>query len=126
MFLYDLVSSKIIVIGTIIFTIKRGESHILWITNKLKLLVLSHVILVYTRNSVYIFQILGGKYINDIFSDVLLVPWYTSSLYDTTFVITSFCLLCNIVKYPKSIQIVVVLFIIEQIIIKFKKRYPMK
>ena len=70
MSLCDLVSSKIIVIPTIIFTIKRGESHILWITNKLKLLVLSHVILVYTRNSVYIFQILGGKYINDIFSDV--------------------------------------------------------
>ena len=69
MSLCDLVSSKIIVIPTIIFTIKRGESHILWITNKLKLLVLSHVILVYTRNSVYIFQILGGKYINDIFSD---------------------------------------------------------
>ena len=51
-------------------------------------------------------------------SNLLLVPWYTSSLYDTTFVITSFCLLCNIVQYPKSIQIVVVLFIIEQIIPK--------
>ena len=67
--LCDLVSSKIIVIPTIIFTIKRRESHILRITNKPKLLVLSHVILVYTRNSVYIFQILGGKYTNDIFSD---------------------------------------------------------
>ena len=70
MSLCDIVSSKIIVIPTIIFTIERGESHILRITNKPKLLVLSHVILVYTRNSVYIFQILGGKYINDIFSDV--------------------------------------------------------
>ena len=69
MSLCDLVSSKIIVIPTIIFTIKRGESHILRITNKPKLLVLSHVILVYTRNSVYIFQILGGKYTNVIFSD---------------------------------------------------------
>ena len=71
MSLCDLVSSKIIVMPTIIFTIKRGESHILRITNKPKLFVLSHVIPVYTRNSVYIFQILGGKYINDIFSDVL-------------------------------------------------------
>ena len=70
MFLYDLVSSKIIVIGTIIFTIKRGESHILRNTNKQKLLVVFHVILDYTRNSVYLFQIPGGKYINDIFSDV--------------------------------------------------------
>jgi hypothetical protein len=33
-------------------------------------LVLFHGILVYTRNSVHIFQIPGGKYINDIFSDV--------------------------------------------------------
>ena len=70
MFLYDLVSSKFIVIPTIIFTIKKGESHILRITNKPKLLVLSHVILDYTRNSVYLFQISGGKYIIDIFSDV--------------------------------------------------------
>ena len=69
MFLCDLVSSKIIVIPTIIFTIIREEVLILRITNKPKLLVLSHVILVYTRNSVYIFQIPGGKYINDIFSD---------------------------------------------------------
>ena len=69
MFLSDLVSSKIIVIPTIIFTIIREEVLILRITNKPKLLVLSHVILVYTRNSVYIFQIPGGKYINDIFSD---------------------------------------------------------
>ena len=70
MSLCDIVSSKIIVIPTIIFTIKRGESHILRITNKPKLLVLSHVILDYTRNSVYLFQISGGKYIIDIFSDV--------------------------------------------------------
>ena len=70
MFLYDLVSSKIIVIQTIVFTIKRGESHILRNTNKQKLLVLFHVILVYTRNSVYLFQIPGGKYIIDFFSDV--------------------------------------------------------
>ena len=69
MFLYDLVSSKFIVILTIIFTIKKGESHILRITNKPKLLVLSHVIPDYTRNSVYLFQISGGKYIIDIFSD---------------------------------------------------------
>ena len=52
MSLCDLVSSKIIVMPTIIFTIKRGESHILRITNKPKLFVLSHVIPVYTRNSV--------------------------------------------------------------------------
>ena len=70
MFLCDLVSSKIIVIPTIIFTFKREEVLILRITNKPKLLVLSHVILVYTRNSVYIFQVPGGKYIIDIFSDV--------------------------------------------------------
>ena len=69
MFLCDLVSSKIIVIPTIIFTFKREEVLILRITNKPKLLVLSHVILVYTCNSVYIFQVPGGKYINDIFSD---------------------------------------------------------
>ena len=75
MSLCDIVSSKIIVIPTIIFTIERGESHILRITNKPKLLVLSHVILVYTCNSVYIFQILGGKYINDIFSDVGMCQW---------------------------------------------------
>ena len=73
MFLYDLVSSKSIVIPTIIFTIKRGESHILFITNKPKLLVRSHVILDYTRNSVYLFEIPGGKYIIDIFSDVVFV-----------------------------------------------------
>ena len=71
MFLYDLVSSKSIVIPTIIFTIKRGESHILFITNKPKLLVRSHVVLDYTRNSVYLFEIPGGKYIIDIFSDAL-------------------------------------------------------
>ena len=69
MSLCDLVSSKIIVMPTIIFTIKRGESHILRNTNKQKLLVVFHVILDYTRNSVYLFQIPGGKYINDIFSD---------------------------------------------------------
>ena len=73
MFLYDLVSSKSIVIPTIIFTIKRGESHILFITNKPKLLVRSHVILDYTRNSVYLFEIPGGKYIIDIFSDVAVI-----------------------------------------------------
>ena len=70
-FLCDLVSSKIIVIPTIIFTITWEEVLILCITNKPKLLVLFHGILVYTRNSVYIFQIPGGKYINDIFSDVV-------------------------------------------------------
>ena len=69
MFLCDLVSSKFIIIPTIIFTIKREEVLILRITNKPKLLVLSHVILVYTLNSVYLFQIPGGKYIIDIFSD---------------------------------------------------------
>jgi hypothetical protein len=69
MFLRDLVSSKIIVIPTIIFTIAWEEVLILRITNKTKLLVLFHGILVYTRNSVNIFQIPGGKYINDIFSD---------------------------------------------------------
>ena len=73
MFLCDLVSSKFIIIPTIIFTIKREEVLILRITNKPKLLVLSHVILVYTRNSVYLFQIPGGKYIIDIFSDAHLV-----------------------------------------------------
>ena len=40
-----------------------------YLTNKQKLLVVFHVILDYTRNSVYLFQIPGGKYINDIFSD---------------------------------------------------------
>ena len=70
MFLRDLVSSKTIVIPTIIFTLEREEVLILCITNKPKLLVLFHGILVYTRNSVYIFQIPGGKYINVIFSDV--------------------------------------------------------
>ena len=69
MFLRDLVSSKTIVIPTIIFTLEREEVLILCITNKPKLLVLFHGILVYTRNSVYIFQIPGGKYINVIFSD---------------------------------------------------------
>ena len=55
MFLYDLVSSKIIAIRTIIFTIKRGESHTLRNTNKQKLLVVFHVILDYTCNFVYLF-----------------------------------------------------------------------
>ena len=73
MFLCDLVSSKFIIIPTIIFTIKREEVLILRITNKPKLLVLSHVILVYTLNSVYLFQIPGGKYIIDIFSDVIVL-----------------------------------------------------
>ena len=73
MFLCDLVSSKFIIIPTIIFTIKREEVLILRITNKPKLLVLFHVILVYTRNSVYLFQIPGGKYIIDIFSDGAVV-----------------------------------------------------
>jgi hypothetical protein len=79
MFLRDLISSKIIVIPTIIFTIacQWEEVLILRITNKTKLLVLFHGILVYTRNSVNIFQIPGGKYINDIFSDgILLVNVY--------------------------------------------------
>jgi len=71
MFLCDLVSSKTIVIPTIIFTLEREEVLILRITNKPKLLVIFYGILVYTRNSVYIFQIPGGKYINDIFSDVI-------------------------------------------------------
>ena len=55
MFLYDLVSSKFIVIPIIIFIIKREEVLILRITNMPKLLVLFHVILVNTRNSVYLF-----------------------------------------------------------------------
>ena len=38
-------------------------------TNKQKLLVVSHVILDYTCNSVYLFQIPGGMYIIDFFSD---------------------------------------------------------
>ena len=72
MFLGELVSSKFIVIPTIIFTIKREEVLILRITNMPKLLVLSHVILDYTCNSVYLFQIPGGKYIIKFFSDVVL------------------------------------------------------
>ena len=71
MFLCDLVSSKIIVIPTIIFTITSEEVLILGITNKLKLLLLFHGILVYTRNSVYIFQISEAKYVNDFFSDAI-------------------------------------------------------
>ena len=55
MFLYDLVSSQFIVIPIIIFIIKREEVLILRITNMPKLLVLFHVILVNTRNSVYLF-----------------------------------------------------------------------
>ena len=55
MFLCDLVSSKFIIIPTIIFTIKREEVLILRITNKQKLLVVFHVILDYTCNSVYLF-----------------------------------------------------------------------
>ena len=70
MCLCDLVSSKIIVIATIIFTIKREEVLILRITNMPKLLVLFHVILVNTRYFVCLFQVPGGKYIIDIFSDV--------------------------------------------------------
>ena len=69
MFLCDLVSSKIIVIPTIIFTITSEEVLILHITNKPKFLVLFHAILVYTCNSVYIFQISEAKYVNDFFSD---------------------------------------------------------
>ena len=69
MSLCDLVSSKIIVIPTIIFTIKREEVLILRITNMPKLLVLFHVILVNTCYSVFLFQVPGGKYIIDIFSD---------------------------------------------------------
>ena len=42
MFLRDLVSSKTIVIPTIIFTLEREEVLILCITNKPKLLVLFH------------------------------------------------------------------------------------
>ena len=71
MCLCDLVSSKIIVIPTIIFTIKREEVLILRITNMQKLLVHFHVILVNTCYSVYLFQVLGGKYIIDIFSDAI-------------------------------------------------------
>ena len=71
MFLCDLVLSKIIVIPIIIFTITWEEVLILCITNKPKLLVLFHAILVYTCNSVYIFQILVAKYVNDFFSDVV-------------------------------------------------------
>ena len=74
MFLYDLVSSQFIVIPIIIFIIKREEVLILRITNMPKLLVLFHVILVNTRNFVYLFQIPGGKYIIDIFSDVMWGP----------------------------------------------------
>ena len=69
---YDLVSSKFIVIPTIIFTIKREEVLILRISNMPKLLVLSHVILDYIRNFIYLFQIPGNEYIIDIFSDVIL------------------------------------------------------
>ena len=70
-FLRDLVSSKIIAIPTIIFNIAWEEVLILRITNKPKLLVLFHGILVYTRNSVHIFSIPEGKYVYDIFSDAL-------------------------------------------------------
>ena len=92
MFLYDLVSSKIIVIWTIIFTLKRGESHILRNTNKQKLLVVSHVILDYTCNPVYLFQIPGGKYIIDFFSDdkVKEVHWVKSIL-NNLFLIFYWC-----------------------------------
>ena len=82
MCLCDLVSSKIIVIATIIFTIKREEVLILRITNMPKLLVLFHVILVNTRYFVCLFQVPGGKYIIDIFSDdglargrLIGLPW---------------------------------------------------
>ena len=55
MSLRDLVSSKFIVIPTIIFNIAWEEVLILRITNKPKLLDLFHGILGYTRNSVYIY-----------------------------------------------------------------------
>ena len=73
MFLCDLVSSKIIVIPIIIFTITWEEVLILRITNKPKLLVLFHAILVYTCNFVYIFQISVAKYVNDFFSDAVII-----------------------------------------------------
>ena len=60
---------QVIVKPKIFLTIPWEEVLILHITNKPILLVLFHGILVYTHNSVYIFQIPGGKYVIDIFSD---------------------------------------------------------
>ena len=55
MYLCDLVSSKVIVIPTIIFTTAWEEVHILSLTIMTKLLVLLHGILVYTPIFVHIF-----------------------------------------------------------------------
>ena len=72
MFICDLVSPKIIIILTIIFTIKTETLKTKRITTKPKLLLPFHVILVYTPNSVFLFPIPRGKYVIDIFSDVLV------------------------------------------------------
>ena len=79
MFICDLVSPKIIIILTIIFTIKTEPLKTQRITTKPKLLVPFHVILDYTRNSVYLFQIRRGKYVIDLFSDA--TPSYGFLLY---------------------------------------------
>jgi hypothetical protein len=55
MYLRDLVSSKVIVIPTIIFTIAWEEVLILSLANMPKLSVLLHGILVYTRIFVHIY-----------------------------------------------------------------------
>ena len=67
--LRDHVSSKVIVILTIILTIAWEEVLILTFTNKPKLLVLFYGILVYTRISWHILRIPEGKYVIDLFSD---------------------------------------------------------
>ena len=69
--LRDHVSSKVIVILTIILTIVWEEVLILTFTNKPKLLVLFYGILVYTRISWHILRIPEGKYVIDLFSDAL-------------------------------------------------------
>ena len=70
--LRDLVSSKLVVIPKIILTITWEEVLILTFTNKPKLLVCFHGISVYTRISWHILRIPGGKYVINLFSDVLL------------------------------------------------------
>ena len=64
-----------LVIPTIILTIAWEEVLILTLTNKPKLLILFHGILVYTGISLHIFWIPEGKYVIDLFSDASVIVY---------------------------------------------------